>query len=160
MEYKALVAICIALFIVAIQWAYRERKKHFLFIERDRKAQSLYFDYERMKESNKRKHFLTDIKNYISPSFYAAFTAHYWQNNQIVFENESLLHTFLNQYNTLFWGKNTSFDFILAENIDTCNYTKTEKQYNGMTFVGNSENAIPQGYTFLNVFIYQYKVQK
>ena len=102
MEYKALVAICIALFIVAIQWAYRERKKHFLFIERDRKAQSLYFDYERMKESNKRKHFLTDIENYISPSFYAAFTAHYWQNNQIVFENESLLHTFLNQYNTLF----------------------------------------------------------
>jgi len=155
MTHTILGLITIFGFLIVIFYAYKARKKSFEAFMRNRRNNN----FKLLSEINKIDYIL-DIKNYIAPSFYAAFTAHYWQNNQIVFENESLLHTFLNQYNTLFWGKNTGFDFILAENIDTCNYMKTEKQYNGMTFVGNSENAIPQGYTFLNVFIYQYKVQK
>jgi hypothetical protein len=104
--------------------------------------------------------FLVNGAQSITPAFYAAFCGHYHRKNQIVFENEKLLNDFLVEYNRIFWGKNTGLDFILAENIDTCNYQKTEKQYKGMMFVGNSYDSIPKGYEFASIFIFEYKVRK
>lgn len=155
MEYKLIALITAIAACSAVFYAYKAIKKSFEAFIRSRMRNNVAFS-----PKISIREYLFDVTNYISPSFYAAFTCHYWQNNQLVFEHEGLLHAFLSQYNAIFWGKNTGFDFILAENIDACNYTKTEKHYNGMTFIGNSENAIPQGYEFVNVFIYQYKVQK